>query len=273
MPIAVAQSEIDRFKAAVSASAFGSQAKLAAEMGLSPDKITDFIRGRVAPKTAKRLNSMLSERLGVTIEFTPIVQARWCKDGVPTFRPEHRHVFNKMVREAGFPGVKQLAEAVGLKSTNFWSMFVNAISSELYHRLQAAVLTATGIDLTELATTASAAEIAPGPIDDLHKAGWITAAEHAAGHRLATAADRADYPGREPLPCFVRSWSQDLQAMWRALMVADAETDRCRPRLPTASLVAWTVCIFREPLDLRDPCGRDALTALRIALQHMENPS
>lgn len=272
MPIAIAQPEIDRLKAAIAAS-FPSQAQFADKIGLCPRQWADFVRGRISPKSAKRVATSIREKLGIDVEFMPVIQARWDKTGVPEFRHEHRHVFNELVREAGFRSTVKLAEAIGFNNQNFNSAFSNHISGDLYHRLHASVLEATGIDLNELAESTVAETAAPGPLNDLHRAGYIASAELAAGQRLVTAANGQDYPGRAPLPGLVRIWSQDLQAMWRALMIADAETDRCRPRLPTASLVAWNVAVGREALDLRDPHSRDALTSLRIALQHLENPS
>ncbi len=203
-------------------------------------------------------------------EVTPF-KSRRDKTGVPVFRHEHRRIFNKMVRDSGFRSVQKLADATGFNIQNFCSLFANHISSHLYHPLRSAVLEATGIDLDALAISANQpADIAPGPLEDMHDAGLITDAELAAGHRLAAAANGRDYSGRDPLSSLVRTWPKDLQAMWQALQSADAETDRCRPRLPTASLVSWNVSVLHEPIDLREPTGRDALTSLRIALQTLE---
>lgn len=270
MPVTFDPSEMDSLKSAIQ-SGYPSFSAFSRAIGIDHKALNDFMHGRMSPGRATQVASRVHEVVGIAVAVSPSKPVpRFDKTGVPVFHHSHRALFNQLVRDAGFKSTVKLADAIGLNIQNFSSMFSNHISGDLYRRLHAAVLEAAGIDLTELASCQQVEEVAPGPLDDLHAARWITDAELAAGRALATAANGLDYPGRDPLPCFSRTWSPGLQAAWRALQVADAETDRCRPRLPTASLVAWTVCVFREPLDLRDPCGRDALTSLRLGLQHLE---
>lgn len=189
------------------------------------------------------------------------------RTGVPTFNPSHQAAFNQMVKRAGFKTQKQFSERIGFAAWAFHNMFRNRISGELFHPLRNAVLSASGIDLSApdlfIRTRAAATTEARHPLDELCRAGLISADELESGEGLEEAAGARAYPGKEPLPTLVRSWPQHLQLVWAGLAEADREADRCRPRLPTPSATAWAVCVGRERIE------PDAITSLRIALQHI----
>lgn len=274
MPVTIPESDIALLKSTIK-SQFRSVPGFASAAGLKDKDMSEFFRLRTSPEKSRYIAERVLQLTGLRIQIEERPRRplpSWNKAGVPTFSNSQRPVFNQMVRDAGFSASSLLRE-LGFPPTNINSLFRNRVSADLFHRLRDAILSVTGIDLSDpaLFPPPEDAPPAPGPLLDLHTAGLITDAEMKAGAALAEAAGDRAYPGREPLSSLFRTWPKDLQTMWSGLMRADAETDRCRPRLPTASLVAWNVCAGREALDLKDPYSRDAITSLRLGLQHLEN--
>lgn len=272
MPVTIPESDIALLKSTIK-SRFVSVPTFARAAGLKEKDMHEFFRMRTGPDKARYISERVLQLTGLRIQVEERPRRplpSWNKEGMPTFSNSHRPVFNQMVRDAGFSASSLLRE-LGFPPTNINSLFRNRVSADLFQRLRDAILSATGIDLADPSLFPPPEDDlpAPGPLLDMHKAGLITDAEMKAGAALAEAAGDRSYPGREPLSSLFRTWPKNLQTMWSGLVRADAETDRCRPRLPTASLVAWNVCVGRERIDLNDPYSRDALTSLRLALQHI----
>lgn len=240
--------------------------------GLPMNAVYHLLKGEISPKRRDGVLVALRDHAGMEVdgmaapETAAPIHLRSSQLDLTASDCER---LQEMIRASGYSSIRSFSLAVGLGQLDIHMLLRNKLSPERFQKVREAVHQSLGVDILDKSRYFVPDLPTVDPLDQLFRDGHISPRERGAGMLVRQAAGGAEYPGRFPDPWLQRLWPPEMRTVWDALSIADAETDACRPRLPTASLVCWNVAVGFERLDLDLRISRFAqvaLTSLRVAL-------